>query len=751
VFLYRLLIKGGKMKRLIILLSLLVLLIGCLAAQEMKAIPNSRTAVQLSPASMRLPDRDAPEYQFVTLPLSLLTSYWDYMVGGYSSLPVRVQSPTAGDGVYLTYMGQRQASGQRRVFYAYIQHDGTVAVNNEITSTQVREGYSSVDVDRVSGKPIFAWHTDFDTSDTQLEVAVAWDAFLEGIPGLISEPTAAINNPTPLEINETMYSDNEFIWPNVQIGPSPLPDHRRVYVSSTNSVSHTVGTPNPSENQLIAYADFTPTMLEEGTPLTWSYTHVPVMDLWNVDQTAWRRPFYTNLVGDDGKYFIAGHHVAYDATVTNAIVEPYVDVLVNANYGESEWISYSINPDAVIANPIDPLTGVGYFPDTDNVTPITELKYSIDEGGHINVSMDNSGILHFPLVTSISYAGMDGQNYWYPMTSYLVDVTFNTANNAFLVKDLYPNSANPNDGLPAVPWDLDGLGAQFTTIDDGTNPPYSAISEVVNWPYVYWDDAAADGAMRFHYNYFHVSKMNDHDQMVAVWSTTTRSYEYNSYPASYPELAPYQLVPEIYISIYPVNVPGHPEYGPAWSDPISLNSIETPELSEGGNPMTPEWVYPGDYVEYISTDPQENRIGRVHLLFFDDNSAGAASISPPVGQADGGRVMYTSLDIKWPSVTGANDPVATPTMMLKQNYPNPFNPTTSISFNLPKAGDATLNIYNVKGQLVKTLVSGATTAGDHNVTWNGTNNNNDGVGSGIYFYSLKSGSKTETKKMMLIK
>ncbi|HNX00263.1 MAG TPA: FlgD immunoglobulin-like domain containing protein [Candidatus Cloacimonadota bacterium] len=734
------------MKRLIILLSLLALVFGCLSAQEMKAVTKSKIAIQLKPASIQPITRDVPEYQFFTTPTALLTTYWDYMVGGYSSPAVRVQSSTAGDGVYLTYMGQRTASGQRRVFYTYVQHDGTVEVNNEITSTQVKEGYSSMDLDRLSGKPIFAWHVDADPSDTQLEVDVAWDAFLEGIPGLISDPTIAINNPTALATNST--SDNEFIWPNVQIGPSPIADHRRVYVSATNSVSHTVGTPNPSENQVIAYADFTPAMLENGEALTWSYTSIPTLDAWNVDQNAWRRPFYANFVGDDGKYYIAGHHVAYDASVTYSLGEPYVDVFVNSNYGVGEWAQYSMNPDTQITNPVDPLTGAGYFTDSTTGEAYDHLNYAIDEGGHTNLQMDSYHKLHFPLVTALS---TPDSLYWYPLTSDVKDVVFDTQNNTFVVCDLYPKDINPNDGTPSVPWNLDGNGPQFTTVDDGINPPYNVLQFVQTWPYQYWDNTAVDSAMRFHYNWFHMSQMNEHDQMVAVWADCTRSYLYNTYASTYPELSTYQNVPEVYISIYPVIDPNHTDAGLQWSEPISLNSVETPQLTQNNNPMVPEWVYPGDYVEYISTDENGYRTGRVHLMFLDDNSWGAASISPAVGQADGGRIMYASLDIKWPPVVGINDPVAPNYSMLKQNFPNPFNPSTTISFNLPKASDVTLNVYNVKGQLVKTLVKGSTPAGNHTINWNGTNSNNEGVGSGIYFYTLKTGNHTETRKMMLVK
>ena len=83
---------------------------------------------------------------------------------------------------------------------------------------------------------------------------------------------------------------------------------------------------------------------------------------------------------------------------------------------------------------------------------------------------------------------------------------------------------------------------------------------------------------------------------------------------------------------------------------------------------------------------------------------------------------------------------------LGQNYPNPFNPSTEISFALPKAGDVTLEVYNVLGQRVATLVDGAMDAGTHYVTFDA-----DMYSSGVYFYRLSTNSFTETKKMLLLK
>ena len=86
-----------------------------------------------------------------------------------------------------------------------------------------------------------------------------------------------------------------------------------------------------------------------------------------------------------------------------------------------------------------------------------------------------------------------------------------------------------------------------------------------------------------------------------------------------------------------------------------------------------------------------------------------------------------------------------------QNYPNPFNPTTTISFSIPEDNKVELSIYNVKGQKVKTLANDQYLQGDHSVTWKGSDENNQSVASGIYFYKLKSGEVEVSKKMLLLK
>jgi hypothetical protein len=88
---------------------------------------------------------------------------------------------------------------------------------------------------------------------------------------------------------------------------------------------------------------------------------------------------------------------------------------------------------------------------------------------------------------------------------------------------------------------------------------------------------------------------------------------------------------------------------------------------------------------------------------------------------------------------------------LKNNFPNPFNPETTIAYSVKEASPVSIEIYNVKGQLVKTLVNDAKEAGNHSVTWKGTDNNGRSVSSGIYYYKMIAGQYSSTKKMIMMK
>lgn len=88
---------------------------------------------------------------------------------------------------------------------------------------------------------------------------------------------------------------------------------------------------------------------------------------------------------------------------------------------------------------------------------------------------------------------------------------------------------------------------------------------------------------------------------------------------------------------------------------------------------------------------------------------------------------------------------------LNQNYPNPFNPSTTISFSVAKEGNVRVDIYDILGGLVTTIVDKELTPGNYNVTWEGTDRNGQRVASGMYLFRMQSGSFSSVKKMLMLK
>ncbi len=85
------------------------------------------------------------------------------------------------------------------------------------------------------------------------------------------------------------------------------------------------------------------------------------------------------------------------------------------------------------------------------------------------------------------------------------------------------------------------------------------------------------------------------------------------------------------------------------------------------------------------------------------------------------------------------------------NYPNPFNPETTILYNIPESGEVEISIYNLKGQLINTLISEFQAKGEHSIVWNGTDNENNTVATGVYLSVVKTENEQRSNKMLLMK
>ncbi|UCD16857.1 MAG: T9SS type A sorting domain-containing protein [Candidatus Zixiibacteriota bacterium] len=141
---------------------------------------------------------------------------------------------------------------------------------------------------------------------------------------------------------------------------------------------------------------------------------------------------------------------------------------------------------------------------------------------------------------------------------------------------------------------------------------------------------------------------------------------------------------------------------------------------------------------YLSGDPTGEYIANVNLQRMHLSIMIPAGIIP----LDVPNIMYKPEDLAR---------LLPEDFSLAQNFPNPFNPNTIISFRLPHEADVSLDVYNIMGQVVTTLIDRRLGRGEHVVTWNGTDSQHNRVATGIYFYQLRADGFVETRKMVMLK
>jgi hypothetical protein len=147
--------------------------------------------------------------------------------------------------------------------------------------------------------------------------------------------------------------------------------------------------------------------------------------------------------------------------------------------------------------------------------------------------------------------------------------------------------------------------------------------------------------------------------------------------------------------------------------------------------------------------------GVVAEITFNAKAAGTAQfVLSNVNACDGSYRGANATTLRGGKVDIRKHQVSAPTpdvYRLAQNYPNPFNPTTGISYDIPEKADVFIGVYNVTGQLVKTLVNEEQDAGYYKVEWNGTDEADNKVSSGVYFYRMITDEYSDVKRMTLLK
>jgi len=115
------------------------------------------------------------------------------------------------------------------------------------------------------------------------------------------------------------------------------------------------------------------------------------------------------------------------------------------------------------------------------------------------------------------------------------------------------------------------------------------------------------------------------------------------------------------------------------------------------------------------------------------------------------NLVKQDCDFYYVTIGNANNITPELSSISISNHPNPFTPSTTINYSIPKEGNVIINIYNIKGQIVKTLVSESMKSGIHSIVWNGDDQNGKKVSAGLYFTRMQANGKTLTNKMLMLK
>jgi len=672
-------------------------------------------------------------------------NYYDYMPGSYCSHPLMKQKgniiPFSGEpygyGVYLVYHGRAGTDPDinRRIYYGYVDSLGAISYAT-VTATDEWQGYPGMSIHPASGSCLASWHVEH--SGHYVTSMVYDDIQLLGVPGFWKTP---IYFEPPAD---TLL----YLWPYVFVGPSPTYDTDgtvRIY-----HVSH-ADNDNTIEDVLFRYMDVPDEYhvygdLEQLLVLgNWS-SPIRLFNDWHVGPPIWpsnaaSRPYDSFAVdwNNPGHVSFMGY-AAFHAvdTLTNvpSYVEPGPYVWESFDGGET-WDTNNFHNCPIMVNEstterlnryafykventagftyTDSL-GQQYNPDSLNAYPLFPGSLG---SGHRSVMYDYEGNIRLPMqLQYVAFEYEDGLPYtaWSPseyIWLFQVEVVFK--NDGTWEINHVPKMPGNASGY-SVPWTVAGAD---TTWYPSLSMAYSNLAD-----------------LGFHENLQNQAVSRNSDRMIQIWADGTKLLKAEHPDANYPTPVDmnYLNQPIIHISARG----GLIGDGNTWSDPIEFSDIYTDPF---GDQIT---VYP--YVAPYIHDLGDGW-GEIYILYFDDNDYGSSIQG--IGPVTGGYMMYTAIKIYFGPPESVDPGQSNPISLI--NYPNPFTTSTTISFSLSKpVVDASVNIYNIRGQLVKTLELNSTENPTiRQANWDGKDSVGRDVANGIYFYKVNVDDSEYIHKMIL--
>ena len=336
-----------------------------------------------------------PEWNLAVEPIFLMTTYYDYMPGSYCGYPLRLQDEDNGDGLYGIFHARPNPTGNRGLYWFYVYPDDITIVGLEHIWGDNWAGYGSIDMLSLidSGDPVVVWHEDYD-GDTYYETPVTYDDFdTYGEPGHWQPPYPIDNPNAPYD---------EYIWPYVYIGHSPLgDDYARIYILRSNSTSNSSG--HPCKNVEIKYKDVQSP--SEVNTAGWEDLVEPPMF------TDWREydicPFQAFNVDPQvpGRIAFAGYaaYLTPEVVPTPPPVEEGFFVYESLDYGEN-WTLYDFGMPPAIENLL------GFEDNQGNVLDSIEVGCM---GWHNTTIFDGDGNLHYCYTGCYGFTGQDGYFYYF--------------------------------------------------------------------------------------------------------------------------------------------------------------------------------------------------------------------------------------------------------------------------------------------------------------------------------------------------
>ena len=522
----------------------------------------------------------------------------------------------------------------------------------------------------------------------------------------------------------------------------------------------------------------------------------------NGDTDHYVRTFPAYAVSEDGKVALAGYITGneqrefiwerYDLSTISATSGPSLlpaypndgvwpgnpgeyythFVVINNNYGETppggatdgfhihrmnyqkRWDPYHTLDYVHYADPNHPegaLEPWNYNVDTAGNIRYEEAHYymSTQMVNHQTITFDGYGRLHIPtafdvVFTTFTEPGVIVIPPWQDLTGdqdwkvwigaeIVYRIVYHPATDNTRLDRVHPHPKR-NVGEVSLPMDFDDDGVFDLEVCQWNEQGQLTRFFEGSLPYYHWDREN-----RFHNNQLKMSEPNENGVMVMMWIDSYNAYRGAGQPTPDPDYIQWATQDQIYVTLSDNN-------GETWSNILKMSSIETPGLAG----TRPAFVYPADKV----TNYIPEGAGTIYFMFTDDVEYGGNTSGDPIYGGPGAYVKVAAIDVTWEPqthITGNKDIVGLKSSMLSQNYPNPFNPSTTISFDLPQTGKVNLSVYNIKGQLVRTIANDTFTQGRHEVKWLGTDNNNNPVASGVYFYKIEANGQQEIKKMVMLK